>query len=137
MDMDTFGRRITARLSEANDHLPHDVAERLRAARVQAVEKRKQVLLRSATTVFHNGNSGVLSASYPGGHSSWWQKLGSFGLLFVLVCGLYTISLVQDEIRASELADIDTAILIDDLPPAAYRDVGFSQFLKNSNHQDL
>jgi hypothetical protein len=32
--------------------------------------------------------------------------------------------------RARELAEIDVAILVDDLPPDAYADPGFSQFLK-------
>jgi hypothetical protein len=29
------------------------------------------------------------------------------------------------------LAEVDSALLIDDLPPAAYADPGFLQFLKN------
>jgi hypothetical protein len=33
--------------------------------------------------------------------------------------------------RANELAEVDSALLIDDLPPAAYADPGFLQFLKN------
>ena len=31
-----------------------------------------------------------------------------------------------------ELAEIDTALLVDDLPPAAYSDPGFVQFLRQS-----
>jgi hypothetical protein len=37
----------------------------------------------------------------------------------------------MDDDRANELAEIDSALLIDDLPPAAYADPGFLQFLKN------
>jgi len=46
------------------------------------------------------------------------------------------INIIQDDLSARELADIDTAILTDDLPPAAYIDVGFAQFLKLGNPQE-
>jgi Protein of unknown function (DUF3619) len=35
--------------------------------------------------------------------------------------------------RSMEIAEVDAAILIDDLPPEAYADPGFLQFVKN-NH---
>jgi hypothetical protein len=35
-------------------------------------------------------------------------------------------------IIAQELAEVDTAILTDELPPNAYTDAGFAQFLKAS-----
>jgi hypothetical protein len=50
-----------------------------------------------------------------------------------LVAGLLVISVVQDDDRASELADVDSALLADDLPPAAYADPGFAQFLKSDS----
>ena len=134
---DMFGKHVTARLTEANNDLPHDISERLRAARVQAVEKRKQVLLQDSTVLFAHGHSGALTASQGDGHSSWWNRLGGAGLLLVLAAGLLLINVVQDEMGARELADIDAAILTDDLPPAAYLDAGFAQFLKASNRQGL
>jgi hypothetical protein len=135
-DEDTLGKRISARLTNATDHLPHDISERLRAARVQAVEKRKQVLLQSSTVLFPHDHSGTLTAGHAGGHSNWWNRLGAAGLLLVLAAGLMVINIVQDDIGARELADIDAAILTDDLPPAAYVDAGFVQFLKINNRQE-
>ena len=38
---DLLGRRVAARLSEGTQQLPHEVSERLRAARVRAVANRK------------------------------------------------------------------------------------------------
>ncbi len=134
--MDHFGARITARLSESADDLPHDVSERLRAARVQAVDKRKSVLLQTASALFAHGQSGTLSASRSGEHASWWQRLGAVGLLFTLVVSLFAIGVIQDELKTRELADIDTSLLTDDLPPAAYVDVGFAQYLKAGNRQE-
>lgn len=133
---DAFGLRVAARLTQSTDDLPRDVTERLRAARVQAVEKRKQVLLVSATTMMAHGHAGALSASHAGGHSSWWSRLGAVGLLLVLALGLFAINVIQDDLGARELADIDAAILTDDLPPAAYMDPGFAQFLKISHRQE-
>jgi hypothetical protein len=56
--------------------------------------------------------------------------------LIALVAGLITISVMQDEDRASELAEVDAALLTDDLPPAAYTDPGFAQFLKSDGASD-
>ena len=42
---------------------------------------------------------------------------------------------MQDERVAQEMAQIDAALLTDDLPLAAYADPGFSQFLKISRAQ--
>ncbi len=132
---DQFGRQIAARLNESTDQLPRDYVERLRAARVQAVEKRKQVMqLESAALTFQRHHN-TLSATHGGGHSAWWNRLGSVGLLLVLMVGLMAINVIQDDLKTRELADIDAAILIDDLPPAAYLDVGFAQYLKAGNRQ--
>jgi hypothetical protein len=133
---DQFALRITARLSGAVDDLPHDISERLRAARVQAVDKRKWVLTQTASEIFLHHHSGTLTAGHGHPHSSWWNRLGAVGLLLALVLGLLAINVVQDELGARELADIDAAILTDDLPPAAYVDPGFTQFLKSGNRQE-
>jgi hypothetical protein len=134
--MDSFGTRITARLNESVQTLPYDISERLRASRVQAVDKRKSVLAQAADEIFISGHAGVLSAGHNGEHSNWWSRLGAFGLLLTLVLGLFAINMIQDELRVLEMADIDSALLTDDLPPAAYIDPGFAQFLKSSNRQD-
>ena len=133
---ETLARRIAARLTQSADQLPHDITERLRAARVQAVEKRKQVLLQSATIWLPQNRAGALSVGQAGGSSSWWSRLGAVGLLLVLTAGLLIINVVQDDIGAQELADIDAALLTDDLPPDAYVDAGFAQFLKVGNRQE-
>ena len=128
--VDQFARHIAAQLTLGNDELPHDISERLRAARVQAVEKRKWVLSQTAADVYAQGHSGTLTLGHGAFRSNWWSRLGATGLLLTLVLGLMTISVIQEESGARELADIDAAILTDDLPPAAYVDPGFVQFLK-------
>jgi hypothetical protein len=56
--------------------------------------------------------------------------------MVLLVVGLLTINVVLDEYRANEVAEVDSALLTDDLPPTAYTDPGFVQFLKLSVTED-
>jgi hypothetical protein len=127
---DQFGQRLTARLSAGNQELPHDIGERLRVARAQAVAARKMpAQLRTAPAVVQSGNALVLGGS-------WWTRIGSVVPLIALVAGLITISVMQDDDRASELAEVDSALLTGDLPPAAYTDPGFAQFLKADSASD-
>ncbi|MFD0669530.1 DUF3619 family protein [Ramlibacter sp. MAHUQ-53] len=122
---DQFGRRVAARLSEGSQSLPHDVSERLRAARVRAVASRKPEPIVSRVRGF--ALAGFNSAQE---HLGFWGRLASALPVVVLAAGLVAIHLVQNEIRASEVAEVDAALLTDDLPPAAYADPGFAQFLK-------
>jgi hypothetical protein len=121
---DQFGRRVAARLSAGNLELSHEVGERLRIARVKAVAGRKVVRqFEAAPVVVSGGRAAVLGAG-------WWTRIGSVVPLVVLVAGLVAISMMQEDSRTNELAEIDSALLTDDLPPAAYTDPGFAQFLK-------
>ena len=45
-----------------------------------------------------------------------------------LVIGLFAINAAQDENGLNEVAEVDAALLTDDLPPEAYADPGFMQF---------
>jgi hypothetical protein len=60
----------------------------------------------------------------------WLGRLSSGLALLVLVVGILGISEAQNELRARELAEVDLALLTDDLPPAAFADPGFLQFLQ-------
>ena len=59
-----------------------------------------------------------------------WNILGSALPLVALVVGLVTVSWINRDNTVAELAAIDSALLVDELPPAAYTDPGFAQFLK-------
>jgi len=118
-----FGRRVAARLSSGTDALPHDIGERLRVARAQALARRR-LPARATPVVVAAGGTAALG-------NVWWARLGAVLPLVALVAGLITISVWQEDQRASELAEVDAALLTDDLPPAAYTDSGFAQFLKS------
>jgi len=130
---DRFGLRVSARLSDAADNLPYDISERLRAARVQALSKRKFVA-QTASSVALSG--GAATATLGNDGPSWGDRVAATIPLLILVLGLIAITVIQNDRRANEIAEIDAALLTDDLPPAAYTDPGFTQFLKSRLSQD-
>lgn len=127
---DRFGALISARLNDSMDDIPHDISERLKVARMRALDKRKVLVreLQSADAPVVVGNSLAMRSNSE--EFSLWNWLGSLLPLFALIAGLVLIPFVQDQIRAHEVADVDAELLTDVLPPAAYTDPGFVQFIK-------
>jgi hypothetical protein len=130
---DRFGRQVAARLDAGARELPYDTTERLRAARMQALAKRKRVVgLRMATSVSASGAGATMTADEP---VSWWNRVASVLPIIAVLGGLVLIHTIQNERRANEVAEVDAALLTDDLPPSAYADPGFIQFLKQSGKE--
>lgn len=125
---DRYGMRVAARLTEGCEDLPYEIAERLRAARMQALARRKPAQTRTASELALSGGAATLTLGDEG--LNLWSRLGALLPLIVLAAGLVAINLVLDDDRAREMAEVDAALLIDDLPPAAYTDPGFLQFVK-------
>lgn len=126
--MESIARAITERLSESTAQLPHDISERLRVARMQAVSRRRVESLQAAPAVAILGGS--MAINLGGSDGGIWNRLTSVLALVALIAGLIGIAHVQDDRRAHELAEVDAELLTDDLPPAAYTDPGFAQFLR-------
>lgn len=122
-----FGLKAASFLSAGASELPHDLSERLRAARHQAVSKRKIARPDSRVQVVNSGGTATLGW---GAGIGWWARVGSVMPLVVLVVGLLTINSIQSDNRTQEIAEVDAALLTDELPPAAFADPGFVQFLK-------
>ena len=127
--LDRFGFKTASYLSQGTSTLPHDISERLRAARVQAVSKRKISRIEPVLASSSLGGTATLTLG-SGGGMGWFARLGSFIPLVALVLGVLAINSIQNDRRAAELAEVDAALLTDDLPPAAFTDPGFIQFLK-------
>jgi len=130
---DRYGLRVATRLSHGLDSLPHDVTERLKAARAQALSRRKVSRQVPASAAIGFGGVAVLGAGDD--QFGWWNRIASALPLVLLMVGLVTISMLQDEYVVSELAAVDAALLVDDLPPAAYADPGFVRFIQIGKHQ--
>jgi hypothetical protein len=125
---DRFGKSVAARLSEATDQLPHDISERLRFARMQALSKHQVVQVQVAPAMSISG--GVASLQLGGGDNSFWVRIASILPLLALIAGLMTIAVISEDDRTNDIAKIDAELLTDELPPDAYTDPGFAQFLR-------
>lgn len=122
-----IGLRLAARLSEGVDAMDADIAERLRFAREKALERARALRAAESRPALAVGASG---AAVLGG-GGWWIKLGSVLPLLVLAGGLFLIQYMHSEAQIETAAEIDAELLADDLPPAAYNDAGFVEFLKS------
>ncbi|MFM2112892.1 MAG: hypothetical protein RLZZ271_1552 [Pseudomonadota bacterium] len=128
---DRFGYKVAGALTSANDCLPHDITERLRAARVQALSHRKRTLeVRTAPVITSVSSNGTLTLGFGAG---FWENMGALIPVMVLLLGMFAMDNLQNHMQVSELAEVDSALLTDDLPPAAYSDPGFAQFLKRQD----
>ena len=127
--IDRLGQAFVRRLNEHATDLPHDISERLRVARLQALSLRKREPIR--VLVPQLATAGGPELMPMGEDMSLWRRLASVLPLIALLFGLASIHVFQNEFRTAELASLDTEILTDDLPPAAYTDPGFLVFLKS------
>ena len=127
--------RLASGLSARIEALPGDVSERLRFAREQAVSRARDVR-RAAVTLGGNvatvSPSGAATLSGFGGFGAWWPRAASALPLLVLVAGFLMIEQwsVREQVLAA--AEIDSRLLADDLPPAAYSDTGFAEYLRTA-----
>jgi len=130
-----FALGIAARLSEGAQQAPRDIAERLRFAREQALQRgraaRSPALLPTALAVPNGGPALVMHGPRS---TPWWLRLASVLPLCALVAGLLLIQESNTRAQISAAAEVDAALLSDDLPPTAYADPGFGEFLKTSGH---
>jgi hypothetical protein len=122
-----FARRLVVRLDEEARSLEGDVAARLRFGRERALECAR--LARSTARTTPKLGVTDAGAALLGG-SGWWLKIASIAPLAALVCGLVLIQQWQTRTQIDAAAEVDAALLADDLPPTAYRDAGFVEFLK-------
>ena len=122
-----FARRVVARLGDGAGDLDSDVAERLRFGRERALERAalaRKAAVSSSTVGVTRGGAALL------GGSGWWLRVASVLPLVALLVGLVLIQRWQTTAQISVAAEVDAALLADDLPPTAYRDAGFVEFLK-------
>lgn len=154
-----FALRVSARLNEGVNALPHDVTERLRVARQQAMRVARESRLELATagqtatagavtvagvssqgTVVLGGWNDPGQSRAPGhgrrlddGPMSWGWRLASALPVLALVAGLWGVHQYYQQEKVQAAADIDMAILTDELPPDAYSDPGFEEYLRTDN----
>jgi nucleotide-binding universal stress UspA family protein len=130
-----FAARVAAGLKSQAAVLPHDISERLRVAREHALRSARQLRaqqapsLAAAPSVVATSSSG---AAVLGSPSPWWLKLASGLPLAVLLLGLVVIGQWNNHQQVRAAAEVDAQLLSDELPPRAYADPGFAEYLKAS-----
>jgi hypothetical protein len=127
-----FGQRVGAALNQQSARLPRDVTERLRFARETAVARAQAARAAQAQQVHSSrttslGHTLVLNGG--GNDRSAFSKWISALPLALLIAGLLLMHRGQVHEQIEAAAEVDTALLSDQVPPAAYSDPGFAEFL--------
>jgi hypothetical protein len=120
-----FAYKVRHALNEHLDHLPASTADRLASARKLAVSRKKAhapVPVRAAQRQVA-GNIGQIV------NFSWMTRMGVALPMLALVVGLAGIYQYEEEQRIAEIAELDSAVLSDELPLTAYLDQGFNAYL--------
>ena len=125
-EADQFGLTAAALLRQGSESLPAGIKDRLYAARLKAISVKKPEKVRIAQHVLASS-----TGTWSSGSRSFWDNVGWIAPLVVLVFGLIGIAQWQQDSRINDIAELDVALLTDDVPPDAYADSGFMGFLKN------
>jgi hypothetical protein len=123
--------KIRHALNENLDNLPASTTDRLAAARARALSRKKADAPVSAGKQQQRplfDFRSVLSMQ-------WVARAAVAAPLLAMVAGLVGVYQVEREQRVAELADLDAAVLSDDLPLTAYTDHGFNAYLVQQQQQ--
>ena len=120
--------KIRHALNEQLDALPDSTTDRLAQARARAMARKKPNAARQAVRNGWFGFDTLLSG----------QALSRVAVavpLLALVIGMGGVYQHQQQERLADLADIDAAVLADELPLTAYLDTGFNAYLESQQRQ--
>ena len=118
-----FAYQVRHALNEQLDHLPPSTADRLAAARKLAVSRKKA---HAPVRVAQRQLAGNIAAFFT---TPFMGRMGVIVPLLALVVGLAGIYEHEEQERVAELAELDAAVLSDELPLTAYLDQGFNAYL--------
>ena len=111
--------KIRHALNDNLDNLPASTTDRLAAARAAALARKK-------------ADAPVRRASFDLGalfSMQWVARAAVVAPLLLMAAGMVGVYQYEREQRAAELAELDAAVLSDDLPLTAYTDHGFNAYL--------
>ncbi|HZW12709.1 MAG TPA: DUF3619 family protein [Noviherbaspirillum sp.] len=122
-----FAYKVRHALNENLDNIPAPVTEKLASARKIAISRKKKgspfaVLM--PRHVFAGQVGGFFSAPL-----SWVNRMGLAIPLIVLAVGLVALYEFEQERRINDTAEMDAAVLADELPLSVYLDHGFNAYL--------
>jgi hypothetical protein len=114
--------KVRHALDENLDALPAATTERLAAARTLALARKKA---HAPGGKRHRSLRDLASGLSP----AWLGRAGVMVPLLALVAGLAGVYQHEEQQRIAELAELDAAVLSDELPLTAYLDHGFNAYL--------
>jgi hypothetical protein len=128
-----FAYKVKMALDANLGNLSDDTLHSLAAARRVALARKKNAPLtvRVEQPVFAGALGG--GGSLPSGQPSW---LGRLGVAVPLLAGIILFAGIyqhENAKRVADLAEIDAAVLSDELPLSAYLDHGFNAYLSEKN----
>ena len=126
--------RLAGILTASAETVPHDIAQRLRVAREQAV-LRARVAREAAPGRAQLAGVSASGAAVLVGFAAWRQRFALGLPLVLMVVGLLAIDRFTLREQVLAAADIDAQLLSDTLPPTAYSDPGFAEYLRTAPPQ--
>ncbi len=114
--VDQIGKTVARSLDKELAHLSPKVLQRLEKSREIALSQQK--LGSSPRVQVRSSKGGFL------------PNLSSISPILVVLLLVFGIAQWQQNARINDIAEVDTAILTDSVPPDAYADDGFRLFLK-------
>jgi hypothetical protein len=115
-----FALRLAAGLSEHAETLSPDITAQAQKAPAEA----------HTIHVNERGAATLSSGPSPDDGAPWWTKIAIVLPLLALIAGLLLIQHWHQRNQIAAAAEMDLTLLTDDLPPDAFGDPGFLEFLK-------
>jgi len=125
--------KIRHALNEQLETLPASTTDRLAAARAAALARKKPEPA-SAPTVSGWGKLGALLRG-PANSRPMISRLAIAVPLLALVIGFGGVYQHEQQQQLAELAELDAAVLADELPLTAYLDPGFNAYLESQQRR--
>jgi hypothetical protein len=117
--------KIRHALNEKLHELPASTTDRLATARAQALARKKADAPRRQPQAAQ-GRSLAFASMFS---MQWVARAAVVAPLLAMVAGLVGVYQVEHEQRSAELAELDAAVMSDELPLTAYTDHGFNAYL--------
>ena len=129
-DDTNFAYSVRRALNEKLDDLPASTTDRLSAARMAAMKRKKadapaRVRVTLTAPALAGGASGFFANQL-----AWFNRASVALPLLLVLGGMVGVYQYEQQQTVQELAEMDAAVLSDELPLSAYLDQGFGAYLE-------
>ena len=132
MNEQDLGQKVARLLNASLDDLDQDTLDRLKAARMKALEN----TLQTEAAVTDNAYTGTVSVLQGGDGDDGWnystRKLVSLILLLLALAGVFYWQTARFDTSDTDEDEVDMLLLVDDLPVDAYLDDEMDTWLNHS-----